>query len=41
MGRIDTDDRDNYQNKRVDTPGMLLATLFPSKFYKTHQRHEK
>ena len=34
MGRIDTDDRDNYQNKRVDTPGMLLATLFRQNFTK-------
>ena len=41
MGRIDTDDRDNYQNKRVDTPGMLLIYTISSKFYKTHQRHEK
>ena len=27
-GRIDYDDRDSYINKRVDTPGLLLANLF-------------
>ena len=34
MGRIDPDDRDSYKNKRVDTAGMLLSTLFRQHFTK-------
>ena len=28
LGHINYDDRDSYQNKRVDTPGILMASLF-------------
>ena len=28
IGQIPYDDRDDYQNKRIDTPGVLMASLF-------------
>ena len=33
-GKIDYDDRDDYSNKRVETSGYLMATLFRSYFTK-------
>jgi len=34
-GNLEFDDRDSYSNKRVDTPGRLLASLFRQCFNKT------
>lgn len=34
LGELPYDDRDSYQNKRVDTPGRLLASLFRQCFNK-------
>lgn len=34
LGKLPYDDRDSYQNKRVDTPGRLLASLFRQCFNK-------
>lgn len=34
LGELPFDDRDSYQNKRVDTPGRLLASLFRQCFNK-------
>ena len=34
MGRIPVDDRDDYNNKRVETPGVLLYQLFRQYFKK-------
>ena len=28
LGKYEYDDRDSYINKRVDTPGLLMAGLF-------------
>ena len=35
LERIQTDDRDNYANKRIDVTGVLLAKLFRALFSKT------
>lgn len=37
LGRLDIDDRDNFQNKRVETPGMLLGLLI-RQHYRLHTR---
>lgn len=34
LGKIELDDRDSYMNKRVDTPGVLMANLFRQYFGK-------
>jgi len=34
LGRTDSEDRDSYVNKRVDTPGILMAQLFKQYFKK-------
>ena len=34
IGRIEFDDRDSYVNKRIDSPGILLASLFRQYFTK-------
>ena len=34
LGELPYDDRDSYQNKRIDTPGRLLASLFRQCFNK-------
>ena len=33
-GRISEDDRDSFENKRVDTPGIMLGNLFRQSFTK-------
>jgi len=34
MGYIKADDRDSFINKRVESPGTLLASLFRANFHK-------
>jgi DNA-directed RNA polymerase beta subunit len=34
LGKFELDDRDSYMNKRVDTPGVLMANLFRQYFGK-------
>ena len=34
LGRSETDDRDAYDNKRIETPGVLLGQLFKQNFRK-------
>lgn len=34
QGRLEEDDRDHYKNKRVETSGVLLSTLFQDRFKK-------
>ena len=37
LGRVKTDDRDHYANKRIDSAGSLMAQLFRAAFTKLHK----